>query len=130
MLFCQYPASIPRASLGLLGTGQAHLSMPHCPASKLLAVLARHKVPERRRDAEYLRHPKDALSLHVSPHRARVAPKVAKAASKAGKVTALQRQKRAWSRVADTAQIKGTSWSHNSVKSKQQLPGKSGMAVK
>lgn len=66
----------------------------------------------------------------MSHPRARAAPKVAKAASKAGKVSALQRQKRAWSRVANTAQIKGTSWSHNSEKSKQQLPGKPGMVVK
>lgn len=59
-------ASIPPASLGLLGTGQAHLSVPHCPASELLAVLAHDKVPERR-NAEHLMHPKDSLTLHVSP---------------------------------------------------------------
>lgn len=83
MLCCHHPTSIPPACLGLLGTGQAHLPVPHCPASELLAVLAHHKVLERRRDAEHLRHPKDALC--VSPHRARVAPKVAKAASNLGR---------------------------------------------
>lgn len=88
MLCSQHPTSIPPASLGLLGPEQAHLSVPHCPASKLLAVLAHHKAPERSRDADHLRHTKDALTLCVSPHGARVAPKVAKAASKAGKVTA------------------------------------------
>lgn len=53
---CQHPTSISPASLGLLGTGQAHLSMPHHPAAELLAALAHHRVPERRRrDAEHLR---------------------------------------------------------------------------
>lgn len=61
---CQHPTSISPASLGLLGTGQAHLSMPHRPAAELLAALAHHRVPERRRrDAEHLRHRKDALAL-------------------------------------------------------------------
>lgn len=63
------------------------------------------------------------------PHGARIAPEVAKAVSEAGKATALQRQERGWQWVADTAQIKGTSWSHNSEKSKQQLPGKLGTVV-
>lgn len=69
------------------------------------------------------------LPWMFQPHGARVAPKVAKAASEARKATALQRQERGWQRVADTAQIKGTSWSHNSEKSKQQLPGKPGTVV-
>lgn len=92
-------------------------------------MLARDKVPGRRRDAEHLGHPGDALAPGISPHGATVAPDLAKALSEARKVTALQRQERGWQWVADTAQIKGTSWSHNSEKSKQQLPVKPGTVV-
>lgn len=54
------------------------------------------------------------LPWMCQPHEARLPLKVAKAASEARKATALQRQERGWQRVSDTAQIKGTSWSHNS----------------
>lgn len=115
---CSGPSALP-AALGLPARGQTSRFCFARPPS-----CGQHEVPGRRRDAEHLGHPWDAPALMAQPHSARLAPEVATAAPDAGKATALQRQQRGWHRVADTAQIKGRS--HNSEKSKQQLPGKAG----
>lgn len=112
MLWCERPASIPG-----IASQRANLPILLCLACEL-------QVSGRRRDAERLGHPWDVPALTAQPHGARRAPQGAKAAPGAGKATALQRQQRGWHRVAGTAQIKGRS--HNSEKSKQQLPGKAG----